>query len=412
MEFIFINKLISNEDNKLTHAQLVHNYRFALDIESKVVPLKDLEKIYENSLNNEDYVCDFSIDDNMLTCDTKLPIVKIDSSVMTEIEGKVQSMGPVTNNIYRLFTDLVDDNCYFLDNRGRDYIGEETVVDYITKFIPKFSAKTMTVYIPFKVADEWKSNKIIYAEDGILKTKNFVCLVPTDLMHKYDKYKLDKVGECMVKSKSYVALEYTGQVPIYAYIGNDFKLYPSIANRYVYMSEIYAMHIANARYLKEFVNPKQEETLTEPAKPRPSVSRYTDSYVYFEPNFKRITKNQRIAFVDDIMHKVIHGLQSGWGNEGLMQHIRELNLNEIERINYLHILELILDNLGDVVSLVSKCDYEIEYYDKLKFRTDNFIYAMRSCMFVFNAGYSTTTVLRGSDVPSCSFIRQQIRKGM
>lgn len=407
MEFVFINKLISNEDNKLTHAQLVHNYRFSLDIESKVVPLKALEGVYENSLNNEEFICDFSIDDSMLTCDTKLPIVKIDSNVITEIEGKVQSMGPIVNNIYELFTNLVDDCCYYLDNRGREHISEETVVNYITKFIPKFSAKTMTVYVPFKVNDEWKSNKIIYAENGMLKTKNFICLVPEDLMHKYNKYNLDKVGECRIKSKSYVALEYTGQIPIYAYIGGEFKLYPSIANRYVFMSEIYGMYINNAKYLKEFINPKKEEEIIEPPKTKPSVSRYTDSYVYFEPNFKRLTKNQRIDYINDIMQTVVPGLQSGWGNEGMLKHMKELNLTEIERMNYIYIFEILLENLGDVVGLINKCDSEIEYYSKLKFKTDNFIYAMRSCMFVFNTGYNATTILRGSDVPSCSFIRQQ-----
>lgn len=410
MEFTFINKLISNEDNVLTHAQLVHNNRFSLNIESTVVPVQHLAEIYERSKTTEDFICDFSIDDGMLTCDTKLAIVKIDSKVIKEIANKVKTMQPIVNNIYDLFFDAVEDECLYLDSTGKESLCSEEVTSYIAKFIPKFSSKTMTVYIPIKLESGWKSNKLIYAEDGMLKTSDFIILVPKEKSSKYNEYNLTNLGECKIKSKTYVALEYSGQIPIYAYIGGEFKLYPSIANRYVFMSEIFGMYINNAKYLKEFVNPKEDTEERQQTSNRSNVSRYTDSYVYFEPNFKRLSKNKRIEFVTDITQNVIPGLQSGWGNEGMIEHVKGLGLNEIERINYIHMFELILENLGDMVGLVSKCDYEIEYYNKLKFKADNFIYAMRSCMFVFNAGYHATTILRGSDVPSCSFIRQQ-RKG-
>lgn len=400
MIFQFVNELICNEDRKITHAQVVSNERFNLTMSAKVVKIEDLKAIHSDKNN----VCDFGIDEGLLTGDTSLNIKEISSKLSSSIEGTTRDMKPLTDNIYDLFSDIVNEDGWYIDELGRNDV---EVLEYATKFIPKFSGTTMTVYLPNKVDGEWKSNKLIYSDNGILKTNNFMFMVPQSSREKFSKYNLEVVKSYTVANVPFIILEYTGKVPIYAYIGNDFILYPSIVNRYVYMSEMYNMYYANAKFIKDMFAMKEETEEKPKYQGSPKNSRYTHSYVYFEPNFKRITRAQRDTYAKYVIEDIFQGLGSGWGQAELLEFIKGLGLKEVERMNFLHIMEIVLENSNDMVALVSKCENEMEYYEKLKFRCDNVLYALRACMYVFPTSYNLTKVLRGSDVPTSTFIRKQ-----
>lgn len=400
MVFQFVNELICNEDKKITHAQIVSNERFNLTMSAKVVKIEDMKSIHSDKNN----VCDFGIDEGLLTGDTSLNIKEISSKLSSSIEGSTKEMKPLTDNIYDLFSDIVNEDGWYVDELGRE---SQEVLEFATKFIPKFSGTTMTVYLPNKVNGEWKSNKLIYSDEGILKTNNFMFMITQSSREKFSKYNLNEVRTYNVGETNFIVLEYTGNVPIYAYIGNDFILYPSIVNRYVYMSEMYNMYYANAKFIKDMFAMKTETEEKPKYKGSPKNSRYTNSYVYFEPNFKRLTKAQRDSYAKYITDDIFQGLSEGWSQDNLVDFIKGLGLKEVERMNFLHMMEIVLENTGDMVALVSKCEGEMEYYEKLKFRCDNVLYALRACMYVFPTSYNLSKVLKGSDVPTCTFIRKQ-----
>ncbi|GAA0101608.1 hypothetical protein UT300012_23230 [Paraclostridium bifermentans] len=405
--FCYLNKMFRDETNKLTHAQLVINNRFDLGIKTKIVEVEQLKDIYRKNKDNKNFICDFSVDGTLLSCDTSTPVAEINSAYSAELTGSENELKPEIANIYELFIDIVDSQGLYIDYTKHEVLGTEEMLSGVVRMIPNFSKTTMTVSLSVPLEDGWKSRKLIYAEEGILKTSNFYFMVEKQYANVIEKYDVDFIKECNLKGKHYVIYEYTGNVSIYGYLGNDFKVFPALVNRYVYMQELYSMYIANAKFLKEIYGIQEEEVISvnKERTPRDYSSRYTQSYVCFEPSFKPISKNSRIKYLNDITGTVIPGIGSGWKREDLVRHIQEMGFNEIQRLNYIHILEFFLASEGDQSSLVNKCDLEIDYYNKLKFKAGNFLYALRSCMFIFNKGYRKNVALKGSDVPSSTFLR-------
>ena len=408
MTFCYLNKVFRDETNALTHAQLVINNRFDLSIKTKIVEVEKLKEIYFKNKDNKEFICDFSVDGNMLLGGTSTPVEIINSNYSDGLTGSEYELKPEVANIYELFTDIVDSHGLYIDYTKHDVLGTEEMLSGVIRFIPNFSKSTMTVSLSVPLEDGWKRRKIIYAEDGILKTSNFYFMVEKQFKDTIDKYDVDFIKICNLKGKEYVIYEYTGNVPIYGYLGNDFKVFPALVNRYVYMQELYSMYIAIAKLLKEVYGIEEEQVSSIPQNktPRESTSRYTQSYVCFEPSFKAISRATRIKYLEDITGVVIPGItKQGWKRKDLINHVRDKQFNEIQKLNYTYMLEFFLESEGDVAVLLNKCDLEIDYYNKLKFKAGNFLYALRSCMFIFNKGYRRNVKLTGSDVPSSTFLR-------
>lgn len=408
MTFCYLNKMFRDETNTLTHAQLVINNRFDLGIKTKIVEVEELKKIYNKHKDDKEFICDFSVDGQLLSCVTSTPVEEINSAYSAELTGSEKELKPEIANIYELFTDIVDSHGLYIDYTKHEVLGTEDMLSGVVRLIPNFSKSTMTVSISVPLEDGWKSRKLIYAEDGILKTSNFYFMVEKQYSDIIGKYDVDFIMNCHLKGKEYAIYEYTGNVPIYGYLGNDFTIYPALVNKYVYMQEIYSMFIAIAKLIKEVYGIEDEEVKIIPANraPRESTSRYTQSYVCFEPAFKPISKATRIKYLEDITGTVMHGItKEGWKRQDLINHVRDKQFNEIQKLNYTYMLEFFLESKGDPAALLNKCDLEIDYYNKLKFKAGNFLYALRSCMFIFNKGYRRNVKLTGSDVPSSTFLR-------
>ena len=407
MTFCYLNKVFRDETDKLTHAQLVINNRFDLGIKTKIVEVEQLKEICLRNKDNKNFICDFSVNGDMLLCGTSTPVERINSAYSKEITGSENELKPEVANIYELFTDIVDSHGLYIDYTKHDVLGTEEMLSGVVRMIPNFSKSTMTVSLSVPLEDGWKRRKLIYAEDGILKTSNFYFMVEKKYSNLIEKYDVDFIKNCVLKGREYVIYEYTGNVPIYGYLGNDFKIFPALVNKYVYLQEIYSMFIAIAKLLKEIYGIEEEDVSSVPQNktPRESTSRYTQSYVCFEPSFKAISRKTRLKYFEDITEVVIPNIIDGWKRQDLIDHVRDMQFNEIQKLNYTYMLEFFLECQGDKGALVNKCDLEIDYYNKLKFKAGNFLYALRSCMFIFNKGYRRNVKLTGSDVPSSTFLR-------
>ncbi len=410
--FCYLNKMFKDENGKLTHAQLVINKRFDLSIETKIIRVEQLKDLYNRNKDNKDYIFDFSVNNDLLSCDTSIRVEQIKSEYAQALDNTADKFSPVVLSIYDLFTDIVNCKGLYIDFNKADVLGTEEMMSSVVRFIPNFSRTSMTVSLSVPLEDGWRTRKLIYSEEGKLKTSNFYFMVNRKDKSTFEKYQIEFVMDCSVMGAEYSIFQYTGYVPIYAYLGNDFRIYPSIINKYVYLYELYNMYLGNAKYIKRHYEIIDETELERPttSKPKDYTSKYTQSYVYFEPSFKRITNRQREDYIEDIFNVLFPALRNGEGTEFIQKHLKEVcskggNL-VIQRLNYLHILQIFRTSEGSQSALINKCDMEIEYYNELRFRAGNFLYALRSCMFIFNKGYNTCVALRGSDVPSSTFIRK------
>lgn len=410
--FCYLNKMFKDENGKLTHAQLVINKRFDLSIETKIVRVEQLKDLYYKNKDNKEYVFDFSVNNDLLSCDTTIRVEEIKSDYAQALDNSSDKFEPAVLNIYDLFTDIVNCKGLYIDFNKVPVLGTEEMLSSVVRFIPNFSRTSMTVSLSVPLEEGWKTRKLIYSEDGKLKTNNFYFMVNRRNKDLFSKYQIEFVMDCHLMGEDYSIFQYTGYVPIYAYLGNDFRIYPSIINKYAYLYELYNMYLGNAKYIKKHFEVIDETELERPStsKPKDYTSRYTQSYVYFEPSFKRITNRQREDYVEDILNVLLPQVMQGCTREYLQQHIKKIcsgnNNLIIQRLNYLHMLQVFRASEGNQSTLINKCDMEIDYYNELRFRAGNFLYALRSCMFIFNKGYNTCVALRGSDVPSSTFIRK------
>lgn len=382
VKYCFLHKVLSVDGNA-THCQIVENIPNTLTVVEKTIPLNDLW-----SYNNDQFIRDFSIEENgMLQCNTDVDIQNVSKLTINTLERDNIITKPEATNIYDLFLDIVDCEGSYVDSSVKEYIGKDEMIAGVIKFLPRFSASTMTVSISIKLEDGWKTRKLIYEENGILEMNEFMFMVDSKYEHKFNSYEIEKVSTITFSGKEKVIYKVTEDIGVFAYTALGLKLYPKLIAKYQSLSEMYNMLLGDANFLLSTVVEEKEPEVVVTKKSY--SSRYNKYYVKFKPYYKAINKADREYIYDLVFDQFVPAISKGTTYSDIIEYLENnhLRYEMIENIKYM--LTCVASCIGVTpedtnASLIVQCKSDIETFNKGKFKADVFLYAIRSCLFIFN----------------------------
>ncbi|WP_394862389.1 hypothetical protein [Paraclostridium bifermentans] len=379
-KYCFLNRILSVGGNT-THCQIIINEPNSLKITEKTIPLNDLYDYY-----NDEYITDFSIDENgTLQCDTEVNIKEVSQLLVTTLIKQDTVVKPGTTNIYDLFLDIVDCEGLYVDESVEGLLGTENMESGVIKFLPKFSSNTMTVSLAINLNDGWKTRKLIYEKEGIIQMDEFYFMIDSKYENRFRDYEIEKVTQINYLNKPRVLYKVTEDIGVFAYTALGLKLYSKLIRKYQSISELSQMLIGSANYL---INTAEEKEPIK-SKPKTSVSRYNNYYVKFKPYYPSLTKKDRDYFYNMIYKELIPAINEGANYTQIMEYLQNINFTKPQVENIRYMLMTIVSTLdADANSsdsnLLLQCRNDVAYYTKEKFKADNFLYAIRSCLFTFN----------------------------
>lgn len=413
LEFNFLNKVIKDSNGNPALGQLLKTKALQKKVVSKICSIEELKEIYNKSKSNKNLVVDFSFSDNYLKCDN-VPSVKLADYDIKAVKGMESVNEPVIQSIYDLFEILVDANAFLV---GEDITesGSNMTDSGIARFLPIYSQSTMTVYISLKLEDNWKTIKLIYAEKGTLRTGKFFFAIPSNKTNKLESFPVD-----LIKSEEYNGILYniycyTEGLLTIAYNMDDVQIFPSIINRYMFMSELYKQIIRMCSSLSMRLT---EAAYWEIHKPdysgdkKDNVSRYTNGFVKISLRFKQLTGSEISGLIIDCLTNVIPKVDDGsMDTKGLMDYVATLNLSAINRLVYITLAKILANGGRKPLDRLEFTVKEQNYYKNLKFKVDTILYMLRANLFVVPVKLTDGDyqILIGSDAPYTSIIER--RKG-
>lgn len=381
-KYCFLHKVLS-VDGGATHCQVVENIPNTLTVVEKTISLNDLW-----DYNNDQYIRDFSIEeDGKLQCNTDVDIQNVSKLTINTLEREDIVTKPEATNIYDLFLDIVDYEGSYVDSSVEEFLGKDEMIPGVIKFLPRFSPNTMTVSVSIKLEDGWKTRKLIYEEDGILQMNEFMFMIDSTHESKFNNYEIEKISNITFNGRSKTIYKVTEEIGVFAYTALGLKLYPKLIAKYQALSEMYNMLLGDANFLlATVVEDKEPETR---AVKKSYTSRYNKYYVKFKPYYKAITKADREYIYDLVFDEFVPGVSRGTKFSDIMDYLKNNNLRYemIENIRYM--LMCVASCIGETpqdtnASLIVQCKSDIETFNKGKFKADVFLYAIRSCLFIFN----------------------------
>lgn len=402
MKYVTIDKWILDND-EITHAQLVTCDKYSFKIKSEIVDAEDLLHYYENK-NDED-IFGYTIENNMILSDPNTVVASLPDGM--EIEKSTHYLEPINNSIYSLFTSLIDDNAYFVVSEGLNHI--DSIENYITEFVPKYSASTMSVYISLQVNQYWKSVKLIYAENDAMKYNDFYFRIPKQVR---TKYKYEEVGSFKLGNNEYIIMHYQGENPLYVYDPSRVVIYNSLINRRVFLSKqlknyINAVSFMRRMFCKELMKVEYRTSST-------SKMKVFEGNVKFESTAEDVSKEELTNMLEDIILNYVKFLMNNPKPEEITEFITSRTKNGIAA-NVYHILAKIFLNTNgtkDVGALFNLCTDMMLEYEKQKSKIDALIYAYRINYFTFETPYMIDgETFVGGNIPASTRFKHSIRRG-
>ena len=411
--FYFLDKVFTDTNDKAIMAQVLINEQFSRTVISKIMSLEMLSDLYKRSLTKDNVKIDFSVEDGFLKCDTIPRIQLKDADMYKDVIGEESTSKPLVKTIYDLFDDVIECNGLLVNNKILTATAKDIVDLGVVRFLPIYSQSTMTCYISMHLDDEWKSIKLIYTENGEIKTGKFVFAIPTTQAHRFEKYNLSEVCKCLYNKDSYTVFYYDDALLTLAYNMDDIRVLPSICNRYVFMSELYkqilkACSLITLRLTEGLygVAPKPDFNIDR----KDYASKYTDVYVTFSLRYKALKSNEIEGLILDCFQNVIPKIVAKEMDiNSLMSYVRGKYKTIITRMVYLDICKILINGGSEPLDRLDYANKLMSYYKIRKFKVDTLLYMMRVGFFVVpvKLEYGNTALLRGSDAPYTTLLEKR-----
>ena len=410
VKFIFINQTFSNLQDEIKLFQTVENSEGDFEIKTKVIDLEELNSIYENFKNSQTVKLDFEIKDGFLKCEN-VTNTKLTDIELKNMKGVSAVHKPHIITIYDLFKDIVSYGGYYLDKTEIDNLGKEEWLSATARFIPNYSKSTMTVSLSVRLPEKWVTRKLIYVNEGRLQPNEFYFFVDEMYKDKFSKYNIEFVGNYKICGKERSIFRSADEVNIYGYTGSSLQIFPSLLNRYTFMSEAYGAIAKSCDLICKALSMDTAEA-EEPKKFDRSkyVSRYTNSYVTLSLSRKSVTNERRQFFITDIIKNVLPAIK-GSDNPTLevFKHLKSLRLDYLENVVYVALADILVKDINVPMDRLERCIKTSKEYKIRKMFADTFLYLYRSCLYYTNVriGLGDMKILEGSDIPYVTIMKRR-----
>lgn len=402
MKYVTIEQWIEQGESGISHAQVITCEKYSFNIKSEVMDLKELVEYYD-ARGPED-VFEYKINDNKLLI-SDIGASRAKHPKTLELPKTPYYLKALDNTIYHLFDKLMEDNAYLVAPEGLEDI--DNIENNIIEFIPKYSASTMSVYIPIPVNLYWKSIKLIYAEGDNIKSNDFYFRIPKPVE---DKYNYETVGRFILSNVEYVIKHYNNENSLYVYDPSKVRLFESLINRRAYLSAQLKNYINAISLVKRL---RCREMITVEYKHSNNTKNMSvfNSNVTFESTADNVTKSDVMDILEDISNSFRPMLERDASNKEITEHILYFTKDNLEYSVYLLLADIYIKTNGykDIASVFNVCNDAIEKYSKQKARVDALIYAFRINYFSFNTTYlSDKYTFAGGGIPAKTKFRRTL----
>lgn len=415
--FMFLNQTFSDLDGNVKYFQILENKEWTDTIISKVVDVNALKEIYNRSKIDKNLKIDFSIENGFLKAED-VPNSKLNEVVLSQIKDTQETFASSLKSVYDLFLILAKNDGYYIDDV--DKLDEPLV-----KFIPTYSTNTMTVYLSrfLNDTDGWRNVKLVYVEDGVLTLGKFNFAIPKSKANLVEGFGAKLVKEANLRltgiDEVFCIYQSTPEMNIYSYTESDMKIFPSIVNRYCYISELSDSLEKTcslfANTIASILNNSEQEPSMEKVDKSKYVSKYTNYYVTIKLQYKKLTKQRRLQLLEDFVNNVEPRLNNGeWEYTDVLNYVKSKNYTFFEKITYMQLVNLMTGSGRLSMDRLEQAQSLIKMYKLRKLEADTILYKLRSLLFVkrLNIGMYNTRLLKGSDVSFETVIKRQTKEGV
>ena len=406
-----VNSTYSDINGEIKLAQLLINKQFSTTVTSKIATLEELRGVYEESLSNKYIKVDFSFEKDYFKCDD-VPNVQLSDQALTEIVGRESINKPIVTSIYDLFSEIVNSNGYLVKTCVEN--GED-IIDSVNLFIPNYSQSTMTCSIPLlDMENKWRTFKLISVEEGRLVSHAFQFIVPKKVQNRFNQFDLSEPKTIQYVGETYLLYSYNKELPIYAFNEDDVQILPSIINRYVYMSELNKQLVRiTSIIIKQLTNGiygEEDKSKPEEVDYSHYASRYNNSYVRFKLDYKAPNNERLNHIIVEAVTKTLKLIASKkMSIQQLMLYLTNMHYNQIEKILYICVTELMLNGGSLPLDRLSYTVNANKKYKLKKFMADTYLYMIRACLFMMDDKLENDfTRLKGSDAPFTTIVERRI----
>ena len=368
MKYSFIGHWISC-DGVFKYVQLIENEEFSRKVTSRVIPGSELRNIY-----NDKDCFNFTISDSgYVSADVNLLQGELPEKMVNSGDASYFEMKPACRSIYDLLEDLMEKKSYFLYDTGLDDL--DNIQEYVSRFIPKYSQSTMSVYFTALNNGEWRSKKIVYAEGSKLKANPFYVITSDPNPDP----ELEFIQEINLFNETAYIMRYNCTLPLLVYNHHNVMSFDPVINKYAYMSLVCKNQIKAVNYIKNLYFPSKEKS--------------NKSYVHrmdlsknitFVHKLKDITKKNFQVIHDRCFSEILPMVQKTQDPSTVTKFFD--GMSGLEKNVYLPIVLLCTKTkwFDDKVALLDLCYKYLDSVERSKAKYDAFLYGLRVDAFLYD----------------------------
>lgn len=379
MKITVVNRYIRDSKFNIRLVEILSIDTDSINVDVIYTDIVNIRKYY--TTNDKDSWVGFKLDDNdYLIVDKDTPYIVQSEEVLKRLKIGQYKLDSVPVNIFKLFIEIVNDSgflvndLYFKENKTN-----ENVEDYFSDFIPKFSQSSMTVSIPYHIEsiNEFRTKKLIYVEDSILKRDDFYFAIPKERESFYVSMKCEPI----LLAGEYYIMKATEDVSLYAYSDCLDILYGPLLNVLVSMSQLKGEMIKDIKYLINAFVPKEESKQVIPKSKKLDISRYNKSYIELVSDYPKITKKERDNYFYYISNDIIPMIKNKCTKEDINNFIESKETDKTKCKHFKQLLIILCNLSGNKVPIEYSLKNMLLGTEIDKFKLDNLIYSIKAGAF-------------------------------
>lgn len=390
MEFYFLNTVFNDLQGKPQYVQVCRNQLGSSEFELSVLSMAQLKELYMKSKSNNNIKFDFVFDDDYFWSDS-VPALSYSDNDLNYLKDSKKVIREIGDTIYNLFDTIVELGGYAVTGTSDDEL------QYFTKFIPRFSENTMTVYIPIKVGKTWVTQKLISVPSDMLVSHEFYFYVKSEFEEHFQRYNLEKIKQYEIGAEVFTVYKYNRSLALCSYPQNDFPNFSAMIARYTYGHELYKCCIKACNQLGKILKAPLYDAEETTRSSTNSRMKEMTSYITFTLSSEKLKNQEYLDMITDISENTMKlSLNNQEDLQQILQRFDNFRYDFIRKLVYLTLHEIISTGGEPTDLLVATFDFS-ETYLKEQFHYDNVLYRIRASMLYTK--YNNNRVYQGSDVP-------------
>lgn len=188
----------------------------------------------ERYIKENNYTTDFSISGGVISCSHKITAIEIPNLSLLPAEGRVEQTR--IPSLYGLLSLLAKHKCGYL---GLNSLDMNLISNPPSMGNIRISKSTMTVCMSrFNSEDEsWKSDSLVYMENGMLHQNTFHVSIPKDISRLFVKFNLEYVSEGYINNVNCNIYKYNTNLSVCGFVDRSTFSAPVITH-FAYNSDL------------------------------------------------------------------------------------------------------------------------------------------------------------------------------